>query len=206
VGPGGTTQLTVTGTYSDGSTAILLASGETFQSSNTVAVTINADGLATVVASASAGATATISATDTASGLVTSPTDSTVVTVGSAGIGPPTPTSGSAASATAKNNVMCTAIQPFYWEIGEAGGALASGSSTQVGGSPVTASKIFATASASKWIYAMYVVQKRGGAANLTADDIKFLTFTSGYSNIGSLTTAVTCTAPPVAQTVLTTA
>jgi len=196
VAPGGTTQLTVTGTYSDGSTAILLASDEAFQSSNTVAVTVNADGLATVVVSASAGATATISATDTASGLVTSPTDSTVVTVGSAGIGPPTPSSGQAASATAKNNVMCTAIQPFYWEVGDAGGALASGSSTQVGGSPVTASKTFATASASKWIYAMYVVQKRGGATKLAAADIPFLNFTSGYSNMGSNTQSATCTAP----------
>lgn len=196
--PSGTIQLTVTGTYSDGSTAALPVMGEVFQSSNTSVVTVNADGLATVAANASVGATATIGAMDTASGLATSQTNSTVVTVEQAGaIGPPTPTSGSAASATAQNNVMCTAIQPFYWEIGDAGGTLAGGSSTKAGGSAVTASKIFATASASKWIYAMYVVQKRGGAANLTADDIKFLTFTSGYSNMGSLTTAATCTRPP---------
>lgn len=36
-------------------------------------------------------------------------------------------------------------------------------------------------ASASKWIYAAYVVQRRQGY--LTDDDIKFLTFRSGYTN-----------------------
>ncbi|MGH8282570.1 MAG: hypothetical protein ACRESE_01835, partial [Gammaproteobacteria bacterium] len=38
--------------------------------------------------------------------------------------------------------------------------------------------------------------QKRGGAANLTATDIPFMNFTSGYSNMGSDAQAVTCTAP----------
>lgn len=197
-GQGATLQLTVTGTYSDGTTAVLPpVSGETFQSSNTAAVTVNANGLATVAANASAGATATIRATDTASGLVSPPADSTVITVTSGGAaGPPKPSSGQAVTATAENNSLCIRIQPFYWEIGNANSALASGSSTQAGGKPVTASKIFETASASKWIYAMYVVQKRGGAAKLTAADIRFLTFTSGYSNMGSLTTAATCTRP----------
>ncbi len=37
-------------------------------------------------------------------------------------------------------------------------------------------------ASASKWIYGMYVVQNRGGAVNLSAAHVKFLNFTSGYS------------------------
>lgn len=194
--PGGTIQLTVSGTYSDGSTATLPVMDEAFQSSNPNVATVNADGLATVAANASAGATATINATDTASGFATSAANSTVVTVETTVIGPPTPTSGSAASATAQNNVMCTAIQPFYWEIGDAGGTLAGGSSTQAGGSAVTAATRFPIASASKWIYGMYVVQKRGGAANLTAADIEFLTFTSGYTYMGSNAQSATCTAP----------
>ncbi|MGH9068063.1 MAG: Ig-like domain-containing protein [Acidimicrobiales bacterium] len=197
VGSGGTMQLTVTGTYSDGSTAILPASHEIFQSSNTDIATVNANGLATVVTNASAGATATIGATDTASDLITSQVDSTFVTVTAGDVGPPTPNSAQAASATAQNNALCTAIEPFYWEIGNASGPLASGSPTPPSGTAVTASKIFATASASKWIYAMYVVQKRGGAANLTAADIPFMNLTSGYTNMGSITQAATCTPPP---------
>ena len=51
-------------------------------------------------------------------------------------------------------------------------------------------------ASASKWIYGMYVVQQRGGAANLTANDVRFLTFESGYTYMGSNTSSATCTAP----------
>lgn len=198
LGPGGMVQLTVTGSYSDGSTAILApVSGEVFQSSNTAAVTVNANGIATVAANAAMGATATITATDTASDLMTSPASATLVTVGSGSSGPPTPNSGQAVSATAQDNPYCTAIQPFYWEIGDASAALASGSSTQAGGQLVTAATRFAIASASKWIYGMYVVQRRGGLANLTADDIRFLTFSSGYTNMGSNTQAATCT-PPV--------
>lgn len=194
--PSGMAQLTVTGTYSDASTDTLAPVGETYQSSNVNAVTVDPNGVASAATTASAGDTSTISATDMGSGLVTSRANSTVVTVTAGGVNPPTLSSASAAAATADNNTWCTAIQPFYWEIGNASGSLASGSSTEAGGVPVTASDIIATASASKWIYAMYVVQKRGAAANLTADDIKFLTFTSGYSNMGSLTTAATCTAP----------
>ncbi|MGH8397531.1 MAG: hypothetical protein ACRETA_04720 [Gammaproteobacteria bacterium] len=42
----------------------------------------------------------------------------------------------------------------------------------------------------------MYVVQNRGGVANLTSADIAFLTFTSGYTYMGSDAQSVTCTAP----------
>lgn len=83
--PRGTVQLTVTGTYSDGSTAILAATDEIFQSSDTGVVTINASGLATVAENPGTGATATISVRDTASGLSTAPANSTVVTVKTAG-------------------------------------------------------------------------------------------------------------------------
>ncbi len=160
---GATSQLTVTGTYSDGSTKTLPASGEMFASSNT--------GLA-------------------------STTNSTVVTIESGTDGPPTSNSVAASEETAQNNAACTAVQPFYWEIGDAHGALASGSSTQTGGTVVTAATKLLFASASKWIYGMYVVQNRGGAVNLSAADVKFLNFTSGYSYMDTLTQSATCTAP----------
>ena len=196
VSAGATTQLTVTGTYSDGSSQVLASSGETFNSSNTAAATVSATGLVTGAANAVGGATSTITATDTASGIVTSTSNSSVVTIEAGANGPPTAGSVTAAAQTALSNSMCTAIQPFYWEIGDANGALASGSSTQSGGTAVTAATKLLYASASKWIYGMYVVQKRGGAANLTATDVKFMNFTSGYTYMDTMTQSATCTAP----------
>jgi hypothetical protein len=196
LGAGGTSQLAVTGTYSDGSTKTLATGGEIFTSSNVSLATISAAGLVTVPANAAGGGTATITATDTASGVAASAANSTVVTVATASVGPPTANSIAAVSATAQSNTQCTAIQPFYWEIGDASSALASGSSTQTGGTPVTAGTKWSIASASKWIYGMYVIQNRGDAANLTPADIKFLNFTSGYTYMDTLTTSATCTAP----------
>jgi hypothetical protein len=101
--------------------------------------------------------------------------------------GPPTPESAAAAKATAQNNPLCAAITPFYWEIGDAPGTMVSGSEG-VGptGEPVTATTTMNIASASKWLYGMYVVQLRGSAAKLTAQDVNFLHMTSGYSNMGA--------------------
>ena len=91
-----------------------------------------------------------------------------------------------AAATTAQNNGACTAIRPFYWEIGSQAGALASGSlepaASPAGAVTYTATTLMAIASASKWLYGGYVAQARG-AAGLSADDIKFLTFRSGYTN-----------------------
>lgn len=86
-----------------------------------------------------------------------------------------------AAKATATQNEMCVAIQPFYWEIGDKGGVpLASGS---VGfGAPVRTDRI-EIASASKWIYSTYFVQRAGGMDSLDMVlDVPFLNFTSGYT------------------------
>ncbi len=88
-----------------------------------------------------------------------------------------------AASQTAQNNAACTAIQPFYWEIGDQTEALASGS---VGGRTYTASTLMPIASASKWIFGAYAVQVRQG--QLSQEDIAALTMTSGYTNFGSTT------------------
>jgi hypothetical protein len=196
INPGAASQLTVTGTYSDGATKALPASGETFTSSNTGVAIVSATGVVTAAANAISGATATIIVSDTASGLATSTNNSTIVTITPGASGPPTANSAPAAAQTAQNNAMCTAIQPFYWEIGDGDGALASGSSTQSGGAAVTAATKWVIASASKWIYGMYVVQNRGGAANLSAADIRFLNFTSGYTYMDTLTQTATCSAP----------
>lgn len=85
-----------------------------------------------------------------------------------------------AARDTAERSPACVAAQPFYWEIGDANSALASGSA---GGKRYDARSEMQIASASKWVYASYVVQKRGGAQQLTADDIDHLHFTSGHTN-----------------------
>jgi hypothetical protein len=193
---GGSIQLQVYGTYSDGTSRALAASGETFSSSNTSAGDVSAAGLVLIPVNATAGSTTTISARDAASGLSTSAASSTLITV-SAANGPPKTTSASAATSTAQNNTECTAIQPFYWEIGNQNGTLASASSTASGQTPVLSSTPMSIASASKWIYGMYVLQKRGGVANLSSADIAFLNFTSGYSYMGSDTQSATCTAPP---------
>ena len=84
-----------------------------------------------------------------------------------------------AATTTAQANSLCTAVQPFYWEIGDRNAAKASGS---VGGSTYTANYGMPIASSSKWIYSAYVLERQAGA--LSATDIKFLSFRSGYSSM----------------------
>lgn len=86
-----------------------------------------------------------------------------------------------AATQTAQNNAACTAIQPFYWEIGNQTEALASGS---VGGRTYTANTLMPIASASKWIFGAYVVQARQG--QLSDEDIAALTMTAGYTNFSN--------------------
>lgn len=83
-----------------------------------------------------------------------------------------------AATNTAQSNTACTAIQPFYWEIGDKTQRLASASA---GGTTYTASTSMPIASASKWLYGAYVAERRAGV--LTAEDIKYLHFQSGYTN-----------------------
>ena len=192
--PGGTQQLTVTGTFSDSSTQTLPASGEAFASSNTAVATVSATGLVTVAAGAAVSSTATITVTDTDTKITSAAAASTVVTVAAAASGPPTANSVAAATTTAQNNSLCTAIQPFYWEIGDSTAALASASvGVDANGAPVLASTTYSIASASKWIYGMYVMQQLGSAAALTAANIPFLNFTSGYTNMGGDVTGAEC-------------
>ena len=88
-----------------------------------------------------------------------------------------------AAIATANSSSnACNAIRPFYWEIGDSAGALVSGSVNSSSDPTVyAASSRLNVASASKWFYSSYFVQRTGGA--LSASDIKFLNFRSGYAS-----------------------
>lgn len=96
----------------------------------------------------------------------------------SSGATTPTATSISAATATAASNASCSVIAPFYWEIGNKNGPLAS---SATGDGTVTSATSMLIASASKWLFGAYVVEKRSGA--LTADDLKALTMRAGYTS-----------------------
>jgi len=107
---------------------------------------------------------------------------------GGAGTSSPPPASGpsnaersAAANATAAGNALCNlaALGSYYWEIGDRSGVLASGST---GTGAVTADTQMNIASASKWPFAAYMVQKYGDVAA----NRPFLNFTSGYSNFNN--------------------
>ena len=91
-----------------------------------------------------------------------------------------------AAKATADNNPMCapSRLGSYYWEIGDANNVLVSGT---VGSSPPSRTTAMWIYSASKWLYAANVVQKRG----VNSADVPFLNFTSGWSNFGNLPVCV---------------
>ena len=86
-----------------------------------------------------------------------------------------------AATQTAHQHPNCTAIAPFYWEIGGPQNKLA-GDSVLAASDPtvVDANTVMNIASASKWMFASYVVQRQG---TLTQAGIDLLTFTSGFTN-----------------------
>lgn len=87
-----------------------------------------------------------------------------------------------AATATAENNPKCSVatLGAYYWEIGDAAGVKVSG--TMGGGAAPTRSTRLKVYSASKWLYAASVVQRRG----VVAGDVPYLNFTSGYSEFGN--------------------
>ncbi|GAB4564837.1 MAG: hypothetical protein IV105_12510 [Rhizobacter sp.] len=100
--------------------------------------------------------------------------------------GPDTATRSTAATTTAQNNAACTAIRPFYWEIGDRNQRLASASVNQAGNATTyTADSLMPIASASKWLYGAYVAERRSGM--LTPEDIQFLTFSSGYTSFAAV-------------------
>ncbi len=86
-----------------------------------------------------------------------------------------------AAKQTATTNSSCTAIAPFYWEIGNVDSILASGTT---GDGSVTRTTNMLIGSASKWLFGAYVIQTRGGAP--TTQDIPYLTMQAGYTDFGN--------------------
>jgi hypothetical protein len=81
-----------------------------------------------------------------------------------------------AARRTAENQALCTAITPFYWEVGDATGVLASGRR-----GTITATTEMPIASASKWVFGMYVVERfKDRPADI---DARAMTMLSGYTS-----------------------
>lgn len=72
----------------------------------------------------------------------------------------------------------CRAIEPYYWEIGDKVQTLVSGAEGR--GAP-NARTVMPIASATKWVFGAYVVQKRDG--QLSAADIEALTMRTGYTS-----------------------
>ncbi|MFT3928731.1 MAG: hypothetical protein QM709_00415 [Spongiibacteraceae bacterium] len=83
-----------------------------------------------------------------------------------------------AANATATSAKACKKLGDFYWEIGDKNGAGGSGTV----GDKFTAQKMIPIASASKWIFGSYVLEKNG-KKELTREQIQALEMTSGYTS-----------------------
>lgn len=76
----------------------------------------------------------------------------------------------------------CTTIRPFYWEVGDKSERLAAGSvAASTGQGAIDEATVMNIASATKWLYGAYVAERRNGA--LTAEDIQYLNFRSGYTS-----------------------
>lgn len=89
------------------------------------------------------------------------------------------------AAATAAGGASCQNLN-FYWEIGDRSGKRGSGN----GPAGTAASQVQPTdqgpiASAGKWLYAAYVLERTAGAVD-PAQDLPYLNFTSGYDNLHS--------------------
>lgn len=92
-----------------------------------------------------------------------------------------------AANTAAASDPACTASRmgDFYWEIGDSNHVLASGSQ---GRGHVGAASEFPIASASKWVFGAYVLQKKGiSAVKSDPSLLAGLHFTSGYTDFHQL-------------------
>jgi hypothetical protein len=87
-----------------------------------------------------------------------------------------------AAAATAESTTNdCAPVRPFYWEVGDRNAKIGSGSVVGPNGPKIASTTPMGIASASKWIFAAYVAERRHGA--LDAGDVEFLNFRSGYTS-----------------------
>lgn len=93
-----------------------------------------------------------------------------------------------AATQVATTDPACTALAPFYWEIGDVHGPVASGAL----GAGVGADTPFALASASKLVFGAYVVERRAGAPS--AADLEALRMLSGHVGFANLSCAAAAT------------
>jgi hypothetical protein len=99
----------------------------------------------------------------------------------------------SPAQQTAEQNPACQRISPFYFEIGNAGGAITSAS---IGGGAYTATTQMSIASGTKWLFGAYVAEVRSGV--FSTADLRALRMQSGYVSMGPfcgplLTTVAAC-------------
>jgi len=92
-----------------------------------------------------------------------------------------------AAAGTVENNSACTSITPFYWEIGDTDGLLASGTGGNDAATAPNADTLMQIASASKWIFAAFALEQTPYPQIQNNGDIDYLNFTSGYDNMGIL-------------------
>jgi hypothetical protein len=92
-----------------------------------------------------------------------------------------------AAIKTAENNCNCRRIQPFYLEIGDRNGKIISAGIPN--GAIYAEWTPMPIASASKWIWGAYALEKKGGAPG--SDEDRYLKMLSGYTNM----TDIYCTA-----------
>lgn len=91
-----------------------------------------------------------------------------------------------AAQKTASTHPKCLEIAPFYWEIGDRDQILASGSiEGKRARDSVRRATEFGIASASKWIFAAYVLEKQKG--KIDPETKQFLTMSSGYDHLKTL-------------------
>lgn len=107
-----------------------------------------------------------------------------------------------AARSTANGSAACTAVAPFYWEVGDRSAQRASGSVTRAGNAMAyTADTSVALASATKWLFGAYVAEVRAGV--LSAADVRYLHFRSGHTSfVGCMAgqTVDSCLALPAAN------
>jgi hypothetical protein len=105
-----------------------------------------------------------------------------------------------AATATATSTTnACASAAPFYWEVGDRNSLLASGAVDAPAAPRWRADTVMGIASASKWLWSAYALERRAGALN--AADVKALNFTAGYTRFegcGRTQTVNACLAQPV--------
>jgi hypothetical protein len=84
-----------------------------------------------------------------------------------------------AVNTTAAGARECKNIGDFYWEMGDKNGMQGSG---RIGGR-FTAQRVIPIASASKWVFGSYVLEKIGNKAP-SRDQVQALEMTSGYTGL----------------------